>query len=149
QLTALMAAVNLAALGTAGLRDIAVGSVKHAHALADRLAAAGFAPLLDSAYFSDFVLPTAVPAAEVMSRLARAGVHAGVAAPAEYGLGDAIVLSATERTSAADIESLVGALSESGSATGDGGERTRSSGGPARTVAVSRVVAPAGEGAHD
>ena len=114
QLTALMAAVNVSALGAAGLREIAVGSVKQAHALAARLAAAGFEPHTAANFFNEFVLPTNLPAAEMRSRLARAGVHAGVAAPAEYGLGDAVVLSATERTSESDISRLLGALSSNG-----------------------------------
>src|SRR5690606_39553249 len=44
QLTALMAAINLAALGPQGLRELAAGSVRQAHRLADALAAAGLAP---------------------------------------------------------------------------------------------------------
>ena len=37
-------------------------------------------------------------------------VQAGVAAGSEYGLGHAVILSATESTSEADIERLVSAL---------------------------------------
>jgi glycine dehydrogenase subunit 1 len=114
QLTALMATVNVSALGAAGLQDIAVGSVQRAHELAERLTAAGFSPAVGASFFNEFVLPTSVPASEVRSRLARHQVHAGVVVPAEYGFGDAIVLSATERTSAADIERLITALSASG-----------------------------------
>lgn len=138
QLTALMAAVNVSALGAAGLRDIAIGSALQAHVLADRLEAAGYAPLVAANFFAEFVLPTSLPAAEVRSRLARAGVHAGVAAPREYGFGDAIVLSATERTSARDIDRLIAALSASG-VTGVG---------TASRVAATLAGSPADEGAH-
>src|SRR5690606_4723415 len=124
QLTALMAAVNVSALGSAGLREIAVGSVKQAHLLAARLTTAGFAPHVDANFFNEFVMPTSLPATEVRSRLARAGVHAGVAAPAEYGFGNAVVLSATERTSAADIDRLISALEASG-VTGAGAGSTK------------------------
>lgn len=110
QLTAIMAAINVAALGPAGLRDLAVGSVVNAHKLADALSAAGFAPRVEARFFNEFVLPVGQPPAKLRSALARAGVHAGVAAPAEYGFGDAIILSATESTTAADIEALVTAL---------------------------------------
>jgi len=114
QLTALMATINVAALGPEGLRQVAAGSVERAHALAQRLAAAGFAPLAGSRFFAEFVLPVALPAEEVRSALARRGVHAGVPVPEEYGLGDAVVLAATERVSDDDIDALVRALDEVG-----------------------------------
>ncbi|MBX3139779.1 MAG: aminomethyl-transferring glycine dehydrogenase subunit GcvPA [Trueperaceae bacterium] len=110
QLTAIMAAINVAALGPAGLRDLAVGSVVNAHKLADALKAAGFAPRVEARFFNEFVLPVGQPPAKLRSALARSGVHAGVEAPAEYGFGDAIILSATESTTAADIDALVTAL---------------------------------------
>ncbi|HLV13403.1 MAG TPA: aminomethyl-transferring glycine dehydrogenase subunit GcvPA [Trueperaceae bacterium] len=114
QLTALMATVNVGALGPEGLREVALGSVERAHALAARLEAAGYAPLTGARFFAEFVLPVALPAEELRSALARRGVHAGVPVPAEYGLGDAVVLAATERVSDDDMEALVAALDEVG-----------------------------------
>lgn len=118
QLTALMAAVNVSALGAAGLRDLAAGSVKRAHVLSDRLQERGMAPHVAAPFFNEFVLPTAVPADELRSRLAERGIQAGVEAPREYGFGDAVVLAATERTSDADIEALADALVDVGAHTG-------------------------------
>ncbi len=112
QLTALMAAVNVAALGPQGLREAAVGSAERAHAAASRLAAAGHRPRTDARFFAEFVLPVAAPADEIRSALAERGVHAGVPVPAEYGLGDAVLISATERVKDEDIGALVDALSE-------------------------------------
>lgn len=112
QLTALMAAINLAALGPQGLRDLAAGSVQRAHRLATVLADAGFEPLTGARFFNEFVLPVSMDPAQLRTDLAAKGVQAGVAAGQEYGLGDAIVLSATESTTEADIERLVGALRE-------------------------------------
>src|SRR5690606_30891533 len=114
QLTALMATVNVGALGPEGLREVALGSVERAQALAARLEAAGYAPLTGARFFAEFVLPVALPAEELRSALARRGVHAGVPVPAEYGLGDAVVLAATERVSDEDIGALVAALDEVG-----------------------------------
>ncbi len=114
QLTAIMAAINVAALGPAGLRDLAVGSVVKAHELADALERAGFAPRVEARFFNEFVLPVGQAPAKLRSALARAGVHAGVPVPEEYGLGSAIVLSATESTTSADIEGLVAALTACG-----------------------------------
>ncbi len=114
QLTALMATVNVAALGPQGLREVAAGTVERAHALAGRLADAGYAPLTAGRFFAEFVLPVARPPDEVRAALARRGVHAGVPVPEEYGLGDAVLLSATERVTDEDMDALVTALDEAG-----------------------------------
>lgn len=110
QLTALMAAINLAALGPAGLRDLAALSALRAHELADALAAAGFEVETGARYFNEFVLKTPLPPAELRNRLAALGVHAGVPVPPEYGLGNAVVLAATESTTPEEITALVNAL---------------------------------------
>jgi len=114
QLTALMATINVAALGPRGLREVALGAVERAHALAARLAEAGYAPLTGTRFFAEFVLPVARPAEELRAALARRGVHAGVPVPAEYGLGDAVLLAATERVKDEDIDALVAALDAAG-----------------------------------
>lgn len=118
QLTAVMAAINVAALGPQGLRDLALGSVANAHALADALVAAGFAPLIERRYFNEFVLPVKQDPAALRSALAARGVHAGVTVPAEYGFGNAILLSATESTKPAEIAALVAALVACGEGPG-------------------------------
>ncbi len=110
QLTALMAAINLAALGPQGLRELAVGSVQRAHELAGALEGAGFSPLTGAKFFNEFVLPVDMDPHALRTELARHGVQAGVAAGEEYGLGHAIVLAATESTTDADIGKLIGAL---------------------------------------
>lgn len=118
QLTALMAAVNLAALGPAGLRELATASVARAHQLADALREAGFAALTDRPFFNEFVLPVPLePAGQGFARpfrrlLAERGIHAGVPVPPEYGLGHAVLLSASELTSDQEIAALVTALRE-------------------------------------
>ena len=53
-----------------------------------------------------------LPAAALRKELANRGVHAGVPVPKSYGLGDAVLLSATELTTEADIDALVTALKE-------------------------------------
>ncbi len=118
QLTAVMAAINVSALGPQGLRDLALGSVANAHALAAALVAAGYAPEVGRRYFNEFVLPVKQDPALLRSALAAHGVHAGVAAPAEYGFGHAIVLSATESTRPADIAKLLAALDACGEGPG-------------------------------
>lgn len=120
QLTALMAAVNLAALGPQGLREAAVGSVRQAHRLADRLLAAGAGIERSVPFFNEFTLRTRRPGHEVRSALAGRGVHAGVPVGSEYGLGNAVVLAATELVREGDIDALVGALEDVGELAGHG-----------------------------
>ncbi len=110
QLTALMAAVNLAALGPGGLRDIATGSVVAAHELADRLKTAGLEVLEGAKFFGEFTLRAPLPARELRLELAKRGIQAGVPVPKEYGLGEAVTLAASELTREDDMARLVEAL---------------------------------------
>lgn len=114
QLTALMATVNLAALGPQGLREMAIASARQAHRLADRLADAGAAVDRDVPFFNEFALRTRRPGHEVRRSLADHGVQAGVPVPTEYGLGPAVLLSTTERVRDADIDVLLRALAAAG-----------------------------------
>jgi len=132
QLTALMATINVAALGPDGLRALAVGSVARAHRLASRLAAAGIAPETSAPFFDEFALRTRQAPVVVKAALARQGVQAGVAVPADYGLGNAILLAASESTTDEDIAALVSALELVGEGAGDRG----AGGGAPRREAV-------------
>jgi glycine dehydrogenase subunit 1 len=110
QLAALMATVNMAALGPSGLSDLASGSVRNAHRLAQALSDAGIDVLSKRRFFNEFVVRTAVSPAAFRKAMLQLGIQAGVPVPASYGLGDAVILAATELTTAADIEALVEAM---------------------------------------
>jgi glycine dehydrogenase subunit 1 len=110
QLTALMATINLAALGPEGLLDVATASVRNAHKLAERLRGAGLDAEDRPPFFNEFVLRTRSPGSEVRAALATLGVHAGVPLAAEYGLGNAVVLAATELTRVPDMAALESGL---------------------------------------
>ncbi len=112
QLTALMAAINLAALGPQGLRELALGSVKAAHHLAESLQAVGLEVLTGPKFFNEFVLRSSLPPRQLRRELAGQGIHAGVPVPADYGLGDTVILSTTELTTAKDIDMLVSAIKQ-------------------------------------
>lgn len=114
QLTALMATVNMAALGPEGMREVATGTVRNAHALADLLAAAGHDVIRSGPFFAEFPLRVARDPREVRRELHAEGVRAGVPIPAEYGLGHAILLSASELTRREEMERLVAALDRIG-----------------------------------
>ncbi len=119
QLTALMATINLAALGPEGLREMAEGSVRRAHQLADALRAAGGEVLHAERFFNEFVLRLEREPHTLRRQLSERGVRAGVSVPDAFGLGHAVVLSATELTSDADIEALLVALRELGVLEGE------------------------------
>jgi glycine dehydrogenase subunit 1 len=114
QLAATLATVNMAALGPAGLREMAEGSVRRAHQLADALRAAGGRVLAGGRFFNEFVLSTEADGATVRRRLAERGLRAGVPVGSEYGLGHAVTLAATELTTDAGIDALVAALLDIG-----------------------------------
>jgi glycine dehydrogenase subunit 1 len=112
QLTALMATINLAALGPAGLRDVATASVANAHALADELAAHGFHVRREARFFNEFVLELDAPAPVVVRDLSARGLQAGVPIPSEYGLRNGLLLSATELSTAEERRRMLEALAQ-------------------------------------
>ncbi|MCL6526864.1 MAG: aminomethyl-transferring glycine dehydrogenase subunit GcvPA [Thermaceae bacterium] len=112
QLTALMGAVYLGALGPQGFREVATRSVLNAHDLAQRLRAIpGVRQLTPEPYFCEFVLELPQPPAEVRSRLAERGLHAAVPLPEEYGQNLAL-FAATEVHTEEDLAALEAALRE-------------------------------------
>ncbi len=118
QLAAMLATVNLAAVGPAGLREMAEGSVRRAHQLADALRDGGGRVAAAGRFFNEFVLRTSAEGGVVRRRLAERGLRAGVPVGAEYGLGHAVTLAATELTTDAGIAALVAALHDIGELAG-------------------------------
>jgi glycine dehydrogenase subunit 1 len=118
QLTAFVATVNLAAVGPQGLREMAEGSVRRAHQLADALAAAGARVPREAPFFNEFVVRTRQEGTVVRRRLAEQGVRAGVPLDASYGLGPAVTLAATELTTDADVAALLRAFEAIGEIVG-------------------------------
>lgn len=112
QLTALMGAMHLAALGPAGLAEVATASVARAHELAAELTRLpGVERVTPEPFFNEFVLRLPRPAAEVRAELAARGWHAAAPVPSEYG-EDLALFAATERHSQEDLAGLVSALEE-------------------------------------
>jgi glycine dehydrogenase subunit 1 len=114
-LCALASAVYLAAMGPAGLRDVAVTGAAKAAELEAALAAAGAPRLHAGPYLNEFVV--AVPdALAVHRRLLAHGVLAGVPAavlePGDATLADGLLVCATELTTADEIELFAFALRE-------------------------------------
>ena len=114
QLAALMATVNMAALGPQGLREMAEGTVRNAHALAARLEEAGHDVVRFGPFFADVPVRVARDPRSLRRDLHRAGVRAGVPIGTEYGLGHAILMGASELTRTEDVDALLDALDEVG-----------------------------------
>ena len=112
QLTALMAAVNLAALGPQGLAEVATKSVQNAHVLARKLEGMGLEPFTAKPFFNEFTVRLPLPANALRHALAGAGIAAAVPVPKTYGLGDAALFSATELTTEEDMTLLTDALAK-------------------------------------
>ena len=118
QLTALMATVNMAALGPTGLAEIATASVHKSHELASALRAAGAEVAMEATFFNEFMVRITRPPEDFRHDLAACGLRAGVPVPDEFGVGSAILLAATELTKTADIEALAAAFTDLGEVVG-------------------------------
>jgi glycine dehydrogenase subunit 1 len=120
-LLALAASVWLAAIGPHGLRDVAAWGAQRAAELERALAEAGAPRLHAAPYLNEFAVR--VPdAPRVHRRLLERGVLAGLplaeALPDQPALADALLVCATEVTTAADIERFAAALRDELTAAG-------------------------------
>jgi glycine dehydrogenase subunit 1 len=111
-LMALQSAIYLAALGPAGLREVALAGAVQCNTLKLALQNAGFVLLNQGHSFNEFALKLNKPATEVRAALVKRGVHACVPIPAEYNLGDAGLFACHEQTTDDEIAQLVTALQE-------------------------------------
>jgi glycine dehydrogenase subunit 1 len=123
-LCALAAGIYMAAMGPRGLHDVASLGAARAAELEAALAAAGAPRLHPGSYLNEFAVR--VPdAPDVHRRLLRRGILAGLvlaeAEPADPTLAEALLVCATEVTTAADIATFAGALSEELAAGGGAG----------------------------
>ena len=107
-----MAAINLAALGPQGLREIAEQSVLAAHELADALHQMGVAVRRETRFFNEFVVETQTPPRDFRRALSNRGISAGVPVPKEYGLNNGSIIAATELTTTEEVDSLLTAIAE-------------------------------------
>jgi glycine dehydrogenase subunit 1 len=115
-LCALAFSIHLTLLGSAGLSRLA--AVNHANAvlLADALSRIEGVEVLNQTFFNEFTIRVPGNAAATIERLAAGGVLGGVPVsrlePQDGGLGDLIVVAATELNTAEDRDRFVIALSE-------------------------------------
>ncbi|HEV8020917.1 MAG TPA: aminomethyl-transferring glycine dehydrogenase subunit GcvPA [Candidatus Lustribacter sp.] len=119
---ALIATIYLAALGKTGLRDVAAHNLVQAAALRAAVTALdGYAPRFSAPVFNEFVLRVPGNAAATLAALRQRGIVGGLDLGRFYPeLADCILMTATELTTAADIERLTAALAESAPEPGRG-----------------------------
>ena len=115
-LCALAFCIHLALLGEAGFRRLAELNHAAAVALAERLATVPGVELLSGAFFNEFTLRLAKPAAPAVAALAERGILAGVPLsrlyPDEATLRELLLVAVTETTTEADSDALVQGLGE-------------------------------------
>jgi glycine dehydrogenase subunit 1 len=111
-LCALAAAVYLAALGPAGLREVAEHSVRKAHYLAGRLQQTQAARLRFGApFFGEFVVDAGAPGQDVVARLADRGFLVGPALGRECPeLATCLLIAVTEQRTREELDELVAAF---------------------------------------
>ena len=108
-LIALMAMVQLAWLGTAGLRDLALRCARGTRYLREGvLALPGVEPLVAAPVVREFAVGLPVGPEVVAERMADAGFLAGI--PVEAGGREGLLVAVTEKRTRADLDGYVEAL---------------------------------------
>lgn len=113
-LVAVAFAVQLAWLGTSGLRDLALRCARGARYCRESLLAIdGIEPLVGAPFLREFALRLPLDAATAVDRLADEGFLGGVTLGHEYGTdGRGLLVSVTERRTRDEIDAFVGAMNK-------------------------------------
>lgn len=113
-LCALAFTIHMTLLGEKGLRKLARINHANAVALAEGLAAIPGVSVLNTAFFNEFTIRVPGDAVEIVEKLAKQGILAGVPAcrldPGREELSDLIIVAATEVNTAADRHAYAAAL---------------------------------------
>jgi glycine dehydrogenase subunit 1 len=106
------ATITMAMLGPEGVRRVAANSMANTRMLREKLTAiSGVRALFTRAGFHEVALALPKSASEVIERLAKENIVAGVALGDDYPeLGDALLVCATETKTSADIDRFASAM---------------------------------------
>lgn len=104
-LCALTAAVYLSAVGTDGLKTVALQSMSKAAYLQEQLADCGFVPVYTKPYFNEFVTSSPTDVQRLMDDLSKKGILGGLPLA-----GNQILWCCTEMNSKTDIDELISVL---------------------------------------
>jgi glycine dehydrogenase subunit 1 len=109
-LIAVAFAVQLAWLGTSGLRELALRCARGTRYARDALLTIdGVEPLTDAPIFREFAITTPVPGEVLVERMADDGFLAGIPLDPEYG-DRGLLISVTERRTRDEIDAFVAAF---------------------------------------
>ncbi len=109
-LIAVVAALQMAWLGTAGLRELALRCARATRYTREALLAIdGVEPLVGAATLREFAVRLPIEPASAIDRMAEEGFLAGIALDAEYG-ERGLLVAATERRTRAEIDAYAAAL---------------------------------------
>jgi len=112
-LCALRAAVYLAAMGPAGMRETANLCLRHAHYLRDGiLAIPGMRQRYNAPFFHEFVIDSDTDAALIDSRLRKSGFIGGLPLRRYFPADNGILYCATECNGREEIDAFLNALEE-------------------------------------
>lgn len=114
-LAALGFTIHLSLLGAAGLKKLALLNHARAVQLAERLGALSGVELLNDHFFNEFTLQLQGDAGEIVHRLYKSNILAGVPGARLYPQGsydDLLIVAVTETVSDEDMDALVGGLRE-------------------------------------
>jgi glycine dehydrogenase subunit 1 len=111
-LIAIIAAIHLAWLGPAGLRELALRCARGARYAAEQLCRIpGVERAVSAPTLYEFAVRTPQPAALVLERLAEAGFLGGLSLAGDYPeLGEGILVTVTETRTRADIDAFAAAF---------------------------------------
>jgi len=115
-LCALGFTIHLSLLGEAGLMKLA--ELNHAKAcqLAEKLTSVSGCKVLNETFFNEFTLQLPKPASEIVEKLAKLPILAGVPVsrlcPGDKALENLLLVTATELTQEKDMDALIKALTE-------------------------------------
>jgi glycine dehydrogenase subunit 1 len=106
------ATITMAMLGPEGVRRIATNSMANTRLLRDKLLAIdGVRALFSRTHFHEMAFALQKPASEVIERLARENIVAGVALGEDFSeLGDALLVCVTETKTSSDIDRFASAM---------------------------------------
>ncbi len=114
-LCATTALVYMTLMGKVGLRQVALLSMDKTHRIAEKICSLnGYEPYFDGPYIREVAIKTPVPAKEIIDKLIyKNNILPGIDVGRFYdGMENCLLLSATEKRTESEIESLVKALKE-------------------------------------
>lgn len=112
QLCALAALVYASLLGQSGIRKAAELTVQKSHYLAQKISAInGFRLKFPGPFFKEFVVETPVPAKQIVDKLLRKNIFAGIDL-SEVEMGSGLLIAVTEKRTKAEMDAFLRELSE-------------------------------------